>query len=113
MFVSLGDRAGRWTNSAFIVVRQSAKIGGQRSSTRTWRNSLSTLHVRKLCFERDIVRPPITLADNGGQASAGPRERLERLGIFLGKERGEGDRLGKISEKGCTRVRRSQSERAE
>src|SRR6266478_3915657 len=74
-----------------IVVRQSAKIGGQRSSSRAWRNSLSTLHVRKLCFERDVVRPPMTLAGNGGQASAGPRERL---GIFLGKERGECDRLG-------------------
>src|SRR6266403_393153 len=92
MFVPLGGRADSRANSALIVVRQSAKIGGQRSSTRAWRNSLSTLRVRKLCFRRDVVRPPITLADNGGQASAGPHERL---GVFLEKEHGECDRLGK------------------
>src|ERR1700694_2099911 len=48
-------------------------------------------------YANSVSREPLsarqaTLADNGGQASAGPRERL---GIFLGKERGECDRLGK------------------
>src|SRR5437762_12326220 len=106
MFVSLGDRAG---NGLTLRLSLSAKTGGQRSSTRAWRNSLSTLHMRKLCFERDVVRPPITLADNGGQASAGPHERL---GTFLGKEPGECDRLGKFLGKHARESGRGQGERA-
>src|SRR6266403_2194669 len=78
-----------------IVVRQS-KIGGQRSRSSASRNSLSTLDVSKPLFKRGVVRPPITLADIGGPASARPLERLERLGKFLGKERRECDRLGKF-----------------
>ena len=45
-----------------------------------------------------MARPPTDMADNGGQASADPHERLERLGKFLGKDRGQRDRLGKFSE---------------
>src|SRR6266446_2996015 len=75
-----------------IVVRQS-NIGGQGSCAGCWRNSLSTLDVRTTLFRDRRCPPPITLADNGGQASAGP---LERLGTFLGKEGAECDRLGKF-----------------
>ena len=78
-----------------IVVRQ-FKIGGQRSTSSASRNSLSTLDVSKRLFMRGVVRPPMSLADYGGQASARPLERLERLGKFLGKQRRECDRLGKF-----------------
>ena len=75
-----------------IVVRQS-KIGGQRSSSSASRNSLSTLDVSKRRFMKGVVRPPMSLADYGGQESARP---LERLGKFPGKQRRECDRLGKF-----------------
>jgi hypothetical protein len=52
--------------------------------------------IRKLRLRIGVTGPHgqgSTLSDNGGQASAG---LLERLRKFLGKERGECDRLGRF-----------------